>query len=155
MTDNSAFAAQARNLCPESDEHHDRVWFCMTCYALRKRLEPISDVLRDVLHDAQLTLRLPDPLTADLLYCTSYAQRHPCDCDPAAYHRWNCASTPAFADTVRALDTNPWTVVTQSRAYCDLSFPPVGINSWDGLSGTHCGRGPCCLGDGHNGRCRM
>lgn len=32
---------QARQLCSESDEHHDRVWFCMTCKTLEQRLMPV------------------------------------------------------------------------------------------------------------------
>jgi hypothetical protein len=50
-------AAQARSLCPESDEHHDRVWFCMTCKMLERRLTPISEVLRDVLWDSDLSVQ--------------------------------------------------------------------------------------------------
>lgn len=50
-------ATQARQLCPESDEHHDTVWFCMTCKGLESRLTPISEVLHDVLDDAALTIR--------------------------------------------------------------------------------------------------
>ena len=34
-----------------------------------------------------------------------------CDCDPASYHHWNCRATPIWAQTIRDLDTNPWTVV--------------------------------------------
>jgi hypothetical protein len=53
-----SFAAQARSLCPESDEHHDRVWFCLTCRMLEQRIQPVSEVLRDVLADADLTLQV-------------------------------------------------------------------------------------------------
>jgi transcriptional regulator with XRE-family HTH domain len=50
------YAAAARALCPESDPHHDRVWFCTTCRMLEQRLTPISDLLRGVLADADLTV---------------------------------------------------------------------------------------------------
>lgn len=39
-----------RDLCPESDEHHDSV--CLTCRMLR----PVSEVLKDILADADLTM---------------------------------------------------------------------------------------------------
>lgn len=53
-----SFAAQARSRCPESPEQHDRVWFCLTCRLLELRLTPVSEVLRDVLADADLTLQV-------------------------------------------------------------------------------------------------
>ncbi len=34
-----------------------------------------------------------------------------CDCPLDPYHRWNCALTPIWAQTIRDLDTNPWTVI--------------------------------------------
>jgi DNA-directed RNA polymerase subunit RPC12/RpoP len=34
-----------------------------------------------------------------------------CDCPMDPYHRWNCALTPIWAQTMRDLDINPWTVV--------------------------------------------
>jgi hypothetical protein len=34
----------------------------------------------------------------------------PCDCAMDPYHRWNCPWTPIWAQTVRDLDVNPWTV---------------------------------------------
>jgi hypothetical protein len=46
-------------MCPESDEHHDGVWFCQTCRALESRLTPITEVLKDVLADADLTIANP------------------------------------------------------------------------------------------------
>lgn len=33
-----------------------------------------------------------------------------CDCPMDPYHRWNCTGTPIWAQTIRDLDTNPWTV---------------------------------------------
>lgn len=48
----AAISHRARQLCSESDEHHERVWFCMTCKMLEQRLMPISDVLASVLEDA-------------------------------------------------------------------------------------------------------
>lgn len=35
-----------------------------------------------------------------------------CDCPMDPHHRWNCPMTPIWAQTMRDLDTNPWTVVT-------------------------------------------
>lgn len=48
------FAAQARALCPESS-HNGRTE-CPTCKALETRLTPVTDVLRGVLADADLTI---------------------------------------------------------------------------------------------------
>lgn len=81
--------------------------------------------------------------------------RQHCDCPMDPYHRWNCDLTPLWARTIRDLDTNPWTAIEQYRAYGDLKFLPIRINQWDGMPESFCGRGPCCLGDGHSGRCRM
>ena len=39
-----------------------------------------------------------------------------CDCLVDPYHRWNCPLTPAWAQTIRALDCNPWTVLTHWTA---------------------------------------
>lgn len=41
-----------------------------------------------------------------------------CDCpvNPFAHHRWNCDLTPIWAQTMRGLDINPWTVVTYAEA---------------------------------------
>ena len=47
---------QARQLCSESDEHHDKVWFCMTCKMLEQRLMPISGALKALLEEADLTV---------------------------------------------------------------------------------------------------
>ncbi len=33
-----------------------------------------------------------------------------CDCEMMPYHRWSCDLTPIWAQTMRDLDTNPWTV---------------------------------------------
>ncbi len=54
----SAISHQAREHCSESDEHHARVWFCMTCKALEQRLMPVDAVLASVLADADLTITL-------------------------------------------------------------------------------------------------
>lgn len=45
-----------RDLCPESDEHHDSVWFCLTCRMIEQRLRPIAEILKDDLADADLTM---------------------------------------------------------------------------------------------------
>lgn len=52
------FAAQARQLCPESDEHHAKVWFCRTCRMLESRLTPLHDIpgMAEVLTDANLSI---------------------------------------------------------------------------------------------------
>lgn len=59
MNTHRPFAAQARRLCPESAEHHDRVWFCQHCRLLEMRLTPITDVIGDLLDDAGLTITIP------------------------------------------------------------------------------------------------
>jgi len=50
------FAARARQLCTETDEHHARVWFCETCHLIERRLTPITDVLGDLLDDPTLRI---------------------------------------------------------------------------------------------------
>ncbi|OHT87131.1 hypothetical protein BKG68_12600 [Mycobacteroides saopaulense] len=46
-----AIAARARELCSESEEHHAKTWFCMTCKLLEQRLTPTYDVLAPLLND--------------------------------------------------------------------------------------------------------
>lgn len=49
------FARTARSLCTEDHDAPDAPWFCPNCRMLEQRLQPISDVLKDVLADADLT----------------------------------------------------------------------------------------------------
>jgi hypothetical protein len=61
--------------------------------------------------EVQLWRRTFDPLTAPCWW----QWREPCDCDLIARertrtrprHRWNCALTPIWAQTMRELDVNP------------------------------------------------
>lgn len=69
----------------------------------------------------------------------------PCDCDPFEHHRWNCATTPIWAQTIRDLDVNPWTVVR------DAEMPFARL--WHLAS--YCGLGPCARPGGHDGRCSL
>lgn len=65
MTDNPRpFAVRARELCPESDEHHDRVWFCEHCWRLEMRLTPLSmmPAMRELLKDADVSITIRNPL---------------------------------------------------------------------------------------------
>lgn len=48
------FAAQARQLCPESEEHHAKVWCCETCSLLEMRLTPVTHLIGDLLEDVDL-----------------------------------------------------------------------------------------------------
>ncbi|MCV7354470.1 hypothetical protein [Mycolicibacterium fluoranthenivorans] len=48
-----------------------------------------------------------------------------CDCPLDPYHRWNCALTPIWAQTIRDLDTNPWTVIKP----WDLAMVSTGCSS--------------------------
>jgi hypothetical protein len=47
---------------------------------------------------------------------------YPLRCDgcgryiPSEHHRWNCALTPIWAQTIRDLDINPWTTHTKWTA---------------------------------------
>jgi hypothetical protein len=52
------FAAQARQLCRESDEHHEKVWFCETCRMLEQRLTPIHMLpgIAEIMDDADITI---------------------------------------------------------------------------------------------------
>lgn len=49
---------RTRQLCSESDEHHERVWFCMTCKALEQRLAPVSETLAELLQSADLSVTI-------------------------------------------------------------------------------------------------
>lgn len=49
---------RTRQLCSESDEHHERVWFCMTCMALEQRLAPVSETLAELLQSADLSVTI-------------------------------------------------------------------------------------------------
>ena len=57
----------------------------------------------------------------------------PCDCPltPSGtrpprppYHRWNCSLTPTWAQTMRDLDVNPWTVIRPR----DLALDPDNVH---------------------------
>ncbi len=56
-----------------------------------------------------------------------------CDCPLDPYHRWNCSLTPVWAQTIRELDVNPWTVVQDAMPQC-RSF---GCGSPLGHAGDH------------------
>jgi hypothetical protein len=60
----------------------------------------------------QARLPLPDVFYPVLLQAASplCGLASICDCDPLQYHRWNCAATPIWAQTMGDLDINPWTV---------------------------------------------
>lgn len=99
----SAIAQQARALCGE--RHQDSPAGCPTCHLLETRLQPVCEALSGILKDAALTL------TVDALNNPLWAHRAGCDCT-GMHHRWNCPMTPIWAQTMRDLDINPWTVVT-------------------------------------------
>ena len=105
------------------------------CYAVA--YDAILPGLGDVLRDIWPSVR-PQPT---------------CDCPMDPYHRWNCDLTPIWAQTIRDLDCNPWTVIRPNDlAMVNTRFKPF---QWDGEVGRYCGKGPCCMFDGHDGRCRM
>lgn len=54
------FAEQARALCTELQEHHDTVWFCLSCRLLEQRLTPLSmqPEMVALLKEADLTMRV-------------------------------------------------------------------------------------------------
>tara|TARA_B100000519_G_C14089628_1_gene365658 strand:+ start:118 stop:456 length:339 start_codon:yes stop_codon:yes gene_type:complete len=56
-----------------------------------------------------------------------------CDCPLNPHHRWNCTLTPIWAQTMRELDCNPWTVVESVMPTC-RSF---GCGSPLGHAGDH------------------
>lgn len=65
------------------------------------------------------------------------AMRHqttPCDCPLNPHHRWNCALTPIWAQTIRDLDTNPWGRWSSHDVPVCRSF---GCGSSMGHSGDH------------------
>lgn len=56
------------------------------------------------------------------------SRRPACDCPliPSGtrpprppFHRWNCALTPVWAQTIRDLDVNPWTVIRPTDPQLD------------------------------------
>ena len=55
-----------------------------------------------------------------------------CDCPLDPHHRWNCALTPVRAQTIRELDTNPWTVVANVLDQCPMptECPICGSVDW-------------------------
>jgi hypothetical protein len=54
----------------------------------------------------------------------------PCDCPLDPYHRWNCPLTPIWAQTMRDLDTNPWTTVTAAlQRVRNIAYHELGIDS--------------------------
>lgn len=46
-----------------------------------------------------------------------------CDCPLDPHHRWNCHLTPIWAQTIRDLGMNPWTIVT-------WPMPIAGLHGW-------------------------
>ena len=85
------------------------------CWHSRRSL---ADEMRDVLAAADLTIHVDlwhrpfDPFAKGAPW---WQWRTPCDCPDTEFgrnpHRWNCFLTPTWAQTMRDLDTNPWTVV--------------------------------------------
>lgn len=51
---------------------------------------------------------------ADVLEALGFSAGLSCDCPMDPYHRWNCPLTPLWAQTMRDLDVNPWTVMEAS-----------------------------------------
>lgn len=80
-----------------------------------------------------------------------------CDCPLNPHHDWNCSTTPIWAQTIRDLDVNPWTVTRSAMWVLEGIRPEIRVNRfvWQGSRDRACGRGPCCLGDNHDGRCRI
>ena len=60
-----------------------------------------SDMLTDIADAAQGALKT----------AIRMAKNRYCDCPLNPYHRWNCTLTPVWAQTIRDLDVNPWTVM--------------------------------------------
>ncbi len=52
------YAKAARDLCPESDEHHAKTWFCTTCRMLESRLTPLHEIpgMAEALADADVSI---------------------------------------------------------------------------------------------------
>lgn len=48
-----------------------------------------------------------------------------CDCPMNPYHRWNCALTPIWADTMRDLDCNPWTELHEVKLWAVANGEPL------------------------------
>lgn len=69
----------------------------------------LGDILRDLFRNALAAIAPPA-----------------CDCDLNAYHRWNCALTPLWAQTMRDLDTNPWTATRSAMWVFEDILPNQG-----------------------------
>lgn len=92
-------------------------WACLG----HSRRDSVADVMREVFADADLTIHVDlwhrpfDPFVKGAPW---WQWRTPCDCPDTSFgrnpHRWNCALTPIWSQTIRDLDTNPWTVVTNA-----------------------------------------
>lgn len=67
--------------------------------------------------------------------------RPTCDCPMDPHHRWNCALTPIWAQTIRDLDTNPWTVMRPREL---ANTPPLDgvIERFIQFTNHHTGRQP-------------
>ncbi len=65
----------------------------------------VTNALEDAFED------LADRARATLKAAISIAKNSYCDCPLDPHHRWNCALTPVWAQTMRDLNVNPWTVI--------------------------------------------
>lgn len=88
--------------------------------------------LSDILADAGLTVTCytwVPPIDAFDPSAPWWQWRTPCDCPDTNFgrnpHRWNCDLTPVWAQTIRALNVNPWTVVRPR----DLAVVDIRIRS--------------------------
>lgn len=74
------------------------------------RLESMAEfVERANLSDAGLVLNRCQLTHGPLGRCADCPPQ--CDCPMDPHHRWNCPLTPIWAQTIRELDCNPWTVI--------------------------------------------
>lgn len=62
----------------------------------------------------------------------------PCDCPMDPHHRWNCALTPVWAQTMRDLDVNPWTALR------GFMWVFEDIAPWIRIRSTRCDICSCC-----------
>lgn len=57
-----AIRRAARDLCTEDHFAPDALWFCPTCLVLEQRLQPVGEVMKDVLAEAPtITFRRDSP----------------------------------------------------------------------------------------------
>ena len=73
---------------------------------------------------------LGDTLRAAWTELRPLLEQRLCDCDRNPHHRWNCTATPIWAQTIRDLDTNPWTVLRGALVQARSDWFDEMVDGW-------------------------